>query len=86
MSKTLEEGMPVSISGVSIGEVDRLGRSKMEVALSKSVTLLANPSETLENITSVVLGDRTTSLEIALPRVVAPASVLTRPVVSIERL
>ena len=86
MSKTLEEGMPVSISGVSIGEVDRLGESKLEVALSKSVTLLTNSSETLENIASVVLGDRTTSLEIALLRVVAPASVLTTPVGSIERL
>lgn len=79
--------MSVPISEASIGEVevDRLGRSRVEVAPIKSVTLLGNSSETLENIASVVLGDQMT-LEITLLRVVAPASVLTTLVGSNERL
>jgi hypothetical protein len=86
ISRTLEEGMFVSISEASIEEVDRLGRSRVEVAPSKSVMLLGNPSTILEIIASVVVGDREISLEIALKRVVASASVLMTLVGSIERL
>lgn len=70
----------------SLDEVDRLGRSRAGVALSKSVTPLGNSSEALETIASVVLGDRTAPLEIVLLRAVASASVLTTLEGSIERL
>jgi hypothetical protein len=85
-SRTLEEGMLVSPSEASIEEVDRLGRSRVEVAPSKSVMLLGNSSTILEIIVSVVVGDREISLEIALTKVVASASVLMTLVGSIERL
>lgn len=86
ISLILVEGMPVPISEASIDEVNRLGRSIVEVAPAKFVILLGNSSERLEIIASVVVGDRAISLEIALLRVVASACVLTTPVDSIERL
>jgi len=78
--------MSVSTLEASTDEVDRLGRSIVEVAPAKSVILLGSSSERLEIIASVVIGDGATSLEIALLKVVASACVSTTTVYSIERL
>jgi hypothetical protein len=67
-------------------EVDRLGRSSVEVALSKPVMLLGMSftADMLEIIASVVTGDGTIPLKIAVLEVIASISVLSTLVKTVE--
>jgi hypothetical protein len=71
---------------VSNGEVDRLGRSIVEVVPSKIVLLLGKSSIAgmLGIIASVVIGDETTPLGIAVPEAIVSVSVMSTLVESIE--
>jgi hypothetical protein len=81
-----EKGMIVSMLEVSNGEVDRLGRSIVEVVPSKIVLLLGKSSIAgmLGIIASVVIGDETTPLGIAVPEAIVSVSVMSTLVESIE--
>lgn len=81
-----EKGMIVSMLEVSNREVDRLGRSIVEVVPSKIVLLLGKSSIAgmLGIIASVVIGDETTPLGISVLEAIVSVSVMSTLVESIE--
>lgn len=71
--------MIVSMLEAPIVEVDRCGRSSVEVAPSNPVMLLGNSSaaDMLDTIASVVVGDETIPLKTAVLEAIASISVLS---------
>jgi len=78
--------MIVSMLEAPIVEVDRRGRSSVEVAPSNPAMLLGNSSaaDMLDTIASVVIGDETIPLKTAVLEAIASISVLSTPVKIVE--